>query len=234
MLSRVIVGVMTNKQNKLKLSRFYPFSLCLTLIIQSPAHAGSLYKWIDENGLIRYSDHLPVDQATKRHQTLAPDGRVLETMEAPKPPEQSRQERAERLRQEYEARIRADKEAQIRAEREHHDTVLMMTFSKEVEIVDAQKERVSIIDSVILLLKKNIEHEKKNLALLEQGAKILYLEQNQEVPGGLAQKIEYFTEKLLSKQNQLELKIAERNKVINQYALDLVRYRELSEQQNNP
>jgi hypothetical protein len=52
------------------------------------------------------------------------------------------------------------------------------------------------------------------------------------VPGGLAQNIEYFNEKILGIQQQLELKTEEREKVKKQYAEDLLRYRELTQTQS--
>jgi hypothetical protein len=48
------------------------------------------------------------------------------------------------------------------------------------------------------------------------------------VPGGLAQNIEYFREKILNKQKQLDLKVEEKSRIKQQYSQDLLRYRELS------
>jgi hypothetical protein len=42
--------------------------------------AAALYKWIDEDGQIRYSDRLPAAQVKKKHQQLNSQGVV------PKPP----------------------------------------------------------------------------------------------------------------------------------------------------
>ncbi len=118
---------------------------------------------------------------------------------------------------------------------EHHDNVLLMTFTNEKEILVAQDERLSVIDSVIQLLKKNINTEQEKLLKEEARAKALYLDKNLPVPGGQAQKIEYFTEKVLTKQQHLSLKIDERDKIKQQYIQDLIRYRELTklEKQKN-
>ncbi len=213
--------------------KIYTFIAVISLFGPSitAVSATGLYKWVDENGEVRYSDHLPPQQSKKRFQTLAPDGRILETQKAAKTPEQKRKERAEQQRLEREARRKAREEARIQAEQEHHDTVLMMTFSTEAEIVEAQNERVEVIDSVIRLLKKNISQEEEKLKNLEQRAEIQYINKDKPVPGGLAQNIEYFTEKILSRQQQIQLKMEERDRVKAQYAADLIRYRELSQQQ---
>ena len=61
----------------------------------SAVYAASLYKWVEEDGQIRYSDTLPSHQSKKRFQKIAPDGRVLTTKEAAKSPEELRRERYE-------------------------------------------------------------------------------------------------------------------------------------------
>jgi hypothetical protein len=203
--------------------------LISALLFQSSADAAKLYKWVDEEGNIRYSDRLPVDQARQRHQTLTPDGRVIETKER----SLSEAERAEIARQKELEKIEAEKQAQIQAEKDHHDRVLMMTFTSEDEILEAQKERIEVIDSVIKLLKKNLKTEQDKLQKLEQRAQTQYISRDKAVPGGLAQNIEYFNEKILNKQKQLELKIEEKSRVKQQYANDLIRYRELSGTQKN-
>ncbi len=208
----------------LRLIHFLLASLFSALLLISSAQAAKLYKWIDEEGNIRYSDRLTVEQARQRHQMLTPDGRVIETKER----SLSDKERAEIARQKEQERIEAEKQAKIQAEKDHHDRVLMMTFTNEDEILEAQQERIDVIDSVIQLLRKNIESEQEKLKNLEQRAKTQYISKDKAVPGGLAQNIEYFSEKILNKQKQLEVKLEEKARIKQQYANDLIRYRELS------
>lgn len=200
-------------------------SLLISQLLVLPAYSAPLYKWVDETGQIRYSDKLPSKQSSKRFQTMTPSGRILNTKEASKSPEQLKAERAEKKQREEEAR----KKAELAAIQDHHDNVLLMTYTHEGEILAAQNERLAVIDSVIKLLNKNVETEQAKLHREEQRAKELYLDKNREVPGGLAQKVEYFTDKVLSKQQQLSIKLAEREKVKQQYVQDLIRYRELKE-----
>lgn len=202
-------------------------SFFLTILISFPVSSSSLYKWIDENGEVRYSDNLPSDQTKKGFQTITPDGRVLTIKEKAKPPQQIREERAAKKRLAEESRIQAEVNARLSAMQEHHDNVLLMTFTNENEILEAENERLAVIDSVIQLLKKNVITEQEKLKVEEDRAKRLYRDKNIPVPGGQAQKIEYFTDKVLSKQQHLSQKIAERKKVKQQYVKDLIRYREL-------
>ncbi len=219
------------------MSRFKPAAGIIVFLITwlglalQPLAAAKLYKWIDEDGQIRYSDQLPPQQKMKRHQMLDPDGRIVETKEASKTPEQIRQERAEAQRLEEEARLEAEKQARVRAAQEHRDRVLLMTFTSESELLAAKEERISVVESVISLLRKNIEQEQATITRLEQRAQTVYIDKDKAVPGGLAQNIEYFNEKLLNKQRQLQLKIEERQRIKRQYAEDLDRYRQLTQVQ---
>lgn len=203
--------------------------LALTLFAFSKqAGAGALYKWIDENGQIRYSDRLPPNQVKKKHQQLNSQGVVLSTKEAAKSDEELAAEaEARRKLEEQEAEEAKLKEAQYK-----NDQVLLLTFSSEEELGMARDDRLEVLESVIQLINKSIAVTQQQLLQLITSADEVYLSQGKEVPGGLAQKIEHFTGKLESRYAQLELKMAEKDKINEQYALDVVRYRELTTENN--
>jgi len=203
--------------------------LALTLFAFSKqAGTGALYKWIDENGQIRYSDRLPPNQVKKKHQQLNSQGVVLSTKEAAKSDEELAAEaEARRKLEEQEAEEAKLKEAQYKK-----DQVLLLTFSSEEELGMARDDRLEVLEAVIQLINKSIAVTQQQLLQLITSADEVYLSQGKEVPGGLAQKIEHFTGKLESRYAQLELKMAEKDKINEQYALDVVRYRELTTENN--
>lgn len=190
----------------------------------------ALYKWVDENGQIHYSEQLPLERSKKRFQTLDKAGRLIDTQEAKKDPEQVQQERAEQERLQLEEEARKREEERIRQEKAFNDNVLLMTFSTEQEIVEAQKERIDVIDSVIGLLLKDIEAEESKLTDLQDRAKAIYTDKGKDIPGGMAQNIEYSQEKIVNHKEHLQLKLDERDKIEQQYAEDLERFRMLTEQ----
>ena len=198
--------------------------LALTLsALSKPATAGALYKWIDDNGQIRYSDRLPPSQARKKHQQLNSQGVVLSTKEAAKTDEQLAAEaEAARKLEEENARLAKLKEAQ-----DKKDQVLLLTFSSEEELGIARDNRLDVLDSVIQLIKKSISTTQQRLDELQGSADTLYLSKGKEVPGGLAQKIEHFTRKLENRNAQLASKLAEQDKINQQYERDVARFREL-------
>jgi hypothetical protein len=203
--------------------------LALTLFVFSEqTGAGALYKWVDENGQIRYSDRLPPKQVKKQHQQLNSQGVVLSTKEAAKSDEELAAEaEAQRKLEEQEA-----KEAKLKAIQDKKDQVLLLTFSSEEELGLARDDRLDVLDSVIQLINKSIAATQKQLQQLITTADEIYLSKGKEVPGGLAQKIEHFTGKLENRYAQLELKMAKKDRINEQYALDVARYRELTTEKN--
>jgi hypothetical protein len=197
-------------------------ALCL---VSAPAYPGSLYKWVDEEGQVRYSDRLPAGQSKKKHHQLNSQGVVVSTKEAARTEEEIAAEAEARLK----AEEQAAREAEARQIQDKKDQVLLLTFSSEEELGLARNDRLEVLDSVIRLINKSITTTQEQLDGLNANAQQYYLSQGKEVPGGLAQKIEHFTRKIESRYEQLALKISEKNKINEQYEIDLARYRLLKE-----
>ena len=63
--------------------------ISLLLYMSSPTvFAATLYKWVDDDGKVRYSDRMPPTQVKKKHQTLNKQGIIVETKEAAKTDEE--------------------------------------------------------------------------------------------------------------------------------------------------
>ena len=208
--------------------------LVLTLLLCSasvPVAAGSLYKWIDENGQIRYSDRLPASQAKKKHQQLDGRGFVVSTTEDARSEEDLAAEaEAKRLAEEQ-----AKKDAAAKAIQDKKDQVLLLTYSSEEEMNLAHEDRVEVIDSVIRLINKSIASTQEKLDELEARAETNFTSKGRDVPGGLAQKIEHFSRKIENRNAQLQLKQDEKAKINQQHEMDIARLRLLKseETQNN-
>lgn len=207
------------KRNKIPLP-LVVIALCLTA---GSANAAALYKWIDENGQVRYSDRLPASQVKKEHQQLNSQGVVVGTTKAARTKEEIEAEAdAKRLAEEA-----AAEEARIKEIQDKKDQVLLLTFSSEKELELARDDRLEVLDSVIRLITKSIDSTQKTLEELQTQAEQYYTSQGKDVPGGLAQKIEHFTRKIENRTDQLLLKVEEKDKINEQFELDLARFREL-------
>ncbi len=206
--------------------------ILLTVVVvgasANPAQAGALYKWVDEDGQVRYSDRLPPSQNKKKHQQLNSQGVVLSTREAAKSDKELAAEAEKKLKLEQEEALAA----QVKAVQDNKDKVLLLTFSTDEELGLAHKGRVEVLDSVIKLINKSLVSTQQTLDELHTRAETIYLSQGKNIPGGLAQRMEHFTRKLESRSAQLELKMLEKARINQQYELDLARFRELKSGSN--
>ncbi len=184
-------------------------------------NAAALYKWIDEDGQVRYSDRLPAKQVRKKHHQLNSQGVVVTTTEAARTEEEIAAE-AEAKRKAEEQAAEDARLAEIQYKR---DQVLLLTFSSENELALARDDRLEVLDSVIRLITKSITSTQATLEKLETNAEEIYISQEKEVPGGLAQKIEHFTRKIESRTDQLLLKMDEKERINEQFELDVARFR---------
>ena len=200
----------------------------LLCAVSSTSMAGALYKWVDENGAVRYSDRLPPDQIKKGHQQLNSQGMVLSTRDAARSPEQIVIEAESKHKLEEQQR----EEARVKSIQDKQDRVLLLTFSSEEELEHARDSRMEVIDSVIRLIEANIESTQGKLDELSDRAKSAYIYKGKEVPGGLAQKIEHFERQVESRDTQMKSKKAEKEEIRHRYELDLERFRLLRSASN--
>ena len=201
----------------------------LCYVTLNSATAATLYKWIDDNGEVRYSDRLPPSAAKKKRQTLNDQGIVVETKEAAKSEEELAAEAEAKAAEE----IRLAEEKRLKEAQDKKDRVLLLTFSSEQEMSSVHGNRIEVIDSVIQLIEKSIIANEESLIALEDSADLNYTSKGKEVPGGLAQKIEHFTRKIFNRKEQLRLKESEKRKINEQFELDLARFRLLKQKDSN-
>jgi len=190
--------------------------------------AATLYKWVDENGAVRYSDRLPPQQSRQKHQQLNSQGLVMSTREAAKPAEELAAEAEAKRKQEAE-QLEA---AKIKEIQDQQDRVLLLTFASEAELEHARDNRIEAIDSVIRLIESSIQSTQVKLDELQHSAEQSWIAQGKPVPGGLQQKIEHFSRKIESRNEQLQAKVTEREKIREKYELDLERFRDLKAASN--
>jgi hypothetical protein len=196
--------------------------VCLILLgISATASAGKLYKWVDENGEIRYSDRVPVSQVKRELQILNAQGIVVNTKAAAKTAEEIKANKeAEKELQARRDVARQNKETQGRLDR-----VLFLTFSSEKEMSRVKNDRIEVLDSVIRLIYKSLATTEERLLRFENLAEKQYTSKGEEIPGGLAQNIEESTRKINNREKQLSLKLGEKFKIEAQFEIDIARFR---------
>ena len=116
------------------------------------AQAGKLYKWVDENGQIRYGDRIPPQYARKSNETLNQQGITVDRKEAAKTPEQIAA--AQRLE---EARQAAER---VQQEKDRKDRILLDTFTNEDEMVLTRDGKIEAIEAIIRVTNGRTENLK--------------------------------------------------------------------------
>ena len=188
-----------------------------SLLVASPVTA-KLYKWTDEDGNVHYSDQIPAEQSTKRHQLLDQRGIVRKNVRRAKTPEELAEER--RLKALEAERARAERQQAIR------DQILLETFPTERDLIIARDDRLASVDSAIQLANKTLEDLTDKYERLDKRLK--ELEQDRKpIPGNLAIDHRSVSGQLESYGRALESRLEERDNIVAQFEADLLRYREL-------
>ena len=189
----------------------------LLMMLTSPAIA-KLYKWVDEDGNVFYSDQIPPDQSDKRHQLLDERGIVRKNVRRAKTPEEIQEERRQK---------------ELQAERDRHeraqavrDQILLETFPTERDLIIARDDRLASVDSAITLASKTLTDLRTKYDKLDTKMKTLQSDR-QPIPGNLAIDHRRVSGQLNAHDKALQSRMEERENIVAQFEADMMRYREL-------
>ncbi len=192
-----------------------------SLLAALPLQAG-LYKWVDEEGEVHYSDSIPPRYAKQHYQQLSARGIEVRDVERAKTAEeiaaeqQAKTEEAERLA----------REQRLALEQSRKDQILLDTFTVERDIILMRDDRLGAIASNLKLTEAYNAQLKQHLDTTQQ--RIDVLEKNdREVPVNLRKKAKNLAGQL--EQNETYINRLNKDKILleKQFADDLARFREL-------
>jgi len=124
--------------------------------------AAQLYRWVDDQGNVHYTDKIPPSQAERGHTELSGDGVRMRTVAPAKTPEEIRRERElERLRAQQQRLIEQQQTA---------DRALLSTFRTVDDLVMVRDGKMSAIDAQIQVTKGNARRQQDWLARLRSEA----------------------------------------------------------------
>jgi len=140
------------------------FLLALALLSATPAH-GTTYKWVDDKGIVHYTDKIPPEAVNKGNVELNKQGLPVKKTDPALTPEQQRARAAEEARA---LQIAKDRELVDR-----RDRALLATYTTESEIDLARNRAVSTIDAQVqsatgysaMLNKRKVDLDGKKAAL---------------------------------------------------------------------
>ena len=202
-----------------RFNRLLTLALCTVLWLPvTTLQAGKLYKWIDENGQIRYGDRIPPQYAKKSNKTLNNQGVVVETKAAAKTREQIAEE--QRLKE-----LKAEQE-RIQLEKAYKDRILLDTFTNEDEMVLTRDGKIEAIEAIIRVTNGRTEKLKQRLVELKRRAANME-RSGQAVPDKLTKGISETRQQIKQNFDYIENRKVEQRQIREKFEADIKRFREL-------
>lgn len=191
------------------------------LILASPQVAAKkMYRWVDENGNVYFSDQVPPDQVQHKRDTLNEKARVLDTVEKAKSAEQlEQQRRLDALRKEQE---------KIIAKQASNDKVLLTTYRSLDDMTRALDSKLAAMDGEKKMVEGNLQRFEQQL--LKQQQQAADHERNaQKVPEKLLADISASKRQIETTKQELERHELEKQKVEKEFQADMARFKFLTQ-----
>jgi hypothetical protein len=190
--------------------------VALAMSLYVPAARGATYKWVDEKGVVHYTDKIPADAVNKGSTVLDKQARPVKKIEPALTPEQ----RAARDAEDESRRL----SAKAQEETARRDRALISSYTTEAEIELARSRALGTIDAQIessqaytaTLVRRRTELDQRKASL---GGK--------PMPAALEREFESNESELAKTAELIEQKRRERSTVVARYDSDRMRWREL-------
>jgi hypothetical protein len=195
--------------------------LLFLLACLSLSHAGKLYKWVDAEGNVHFSDQVPPEDAKRQRKVLSPTGRTIKTIDAAKTPEQIAEEKRRK-------RIEAEQHRK-EAEQRERDRVLLLTFQNVKHIISTRDAKITTIDSSIQLTSNQLKVQENRLQEYLRSA--AEFERNGKVaPKHIIKKINATRSQIDKILHYIDKKKEEKRQIFKEFAAYEKRYKELQQE----
>jgi len=176
------------------------------------AQAGGVYRWVDDNGDVHYSDQMPARAMDKGHAVLDRQGVVRQRVTAesqgasrPDPAQEAAREAA--------------------AQRRHRDQVLLDTFTTTRDIKITRDQRLDGIDARIRLVERKLAQLQQQHS--DARARLKQLPKDAAARKQAKATIDALEQRLSKQRDRLQQIRHHREQMAEQFAQDLERFREL-------
>lgn len=177
-----------------------------------------LYRWVDEAGMVHYTDRLPPAQVDRGHAEMSDKGIVVGTTSPAKPPEElQREEELKRLR---EAAERA------KQQQEAADQVLLRTFRSADDMIMTRDGKLATVDVMALITRGNIRRQHDWLRGLRADAADLE-RAGKPIPAQLSDRILNAENAIRESYASIVEREQQKQEIRASFANDLERFREL-------
>lgn len=195
-------------------------NVLLLASLASPAWAQNLYKWVDEDGEVHYSQTLPPEQAARAHDRLTRNGQVAERVERVKTGDELASLKVEQELQREEAELR-----KIQAQRDRLFLAAHPTEEDVRRVIDGRRETVAAerqsVESLLEQNRTSFANDVEQAAALERRGK--------PVPEALVRRIAADREQIRELNDRLDEIDARLSALDEELAAKLERYRRLTD-----
>ncbi len=133
-----------------------------TTAISAPSGTKRLYRWVDQDGTVHYTDTIPPSAVDQARTELSKEGvRVKRVPPAKSPDVVAKEAELERLRKEQKELIEKQRAA---------DRVLLQSFRSEDDIIMARDGKIAAIDVMIEVTRSNVGRQQRALGRLRSEA----------------------------------------------------------------
>lgn len=190
----------------------------MALLVSEPALAQQkrLYRWVDEQGRVHYSDQLPPTEVQRAREEYSERGTKLRSVERALTPEEREAMRLAALAAEEERKRREAEEAEKRK--------LLQMYPSEEQLVRAHQDQLRLLDRQLNTARVVLESEETVLAqLLAQAAEADG--SGKPVPPVLTGRIKEMRERVANSRAEVDRLEREKQSTREQQQSELERYR---------
>jgi Domain of unknown function (DUF4124) len=189
------------------------------ILLSGNALGERLYKWVDADGQVHYSNQLPPEAAKGQREEINEQGRTLKVYRAPLTAEEKEeQQRIEELDK---------KKRELAEKRAIHDRSLLATYSNTDDMQTAREGKLAAVASLIKLTNSRINSLQNRLLELTEDA-AGYERSGKQLPDNLQRQISNLREQISQNKAFAEDKKLEMEDIRLQSEADIRRFTELT------
>lgn len=190
----------------------------LALLLSTGAAAQKMYRWVDKDGNVHYSDSVPPEHNDQARDRLNDQGVVVE--------ETARAKTKEELAEEAAKLAEAEAYRKQLLEQKRQDDVLRASYTSEDDIQRNRDKKIAGIDRMMAITTASMTSNQKALSKLVNRAADLE-RAGKPVSDALKSQIDNIRGQISGQEDQLARREAEKQEAEAQYQFELNRYREM-------
>ena len=199
--------------------------LAILLMIASLGSWAGTFRWVDDQGVVHYTDQVPPEESKRPHAKLNPNAQTIELVEGQKTQEQL--EQIKRLKQ-----LRIDQQKVLSLQKDS-DLSLLRTYRSIEEMQMALQNKINTMDSTIKIADSNKQHQEENLKSQVKRAAEMELA-GQPVPKNLRDNIESTRRQIATYQEKIRLLEISKQGIMKAFDKDLERFKSLENIKSHP